>query len=130
MKIEMNRDLAEKPADIMNKMGKKEIITVILIVVIGTTITMVSTFGMGLPMSASINLVIPVAVVLGVLGFFEKDGMSVGEIALRYLSVSGIIHYHSTETPVQKKKKKNNKRKKGNIKLSNRKGTTNLEGRV
>ncbi len=130
MKIEMNRDLAEKPADIMNKMGKKEIITVILIVVIGTTITMVSTFGMGLPMSASINLVIPVAVVLGVLGFFEKDGMSVGEIALRYLSVSGIIHYHSTETPVQQKAPKNNKRKKGNIKLSNRKGTTNLEGRV
>lgn len=130
MKIEMNRDLAEKPADIMNKMGKKEIITVILIVVIGTAITMFSTFGMGLPMSVSINLVIPVAVVLGILGFFEKDGMSVGEIALRYLSVSGIIHYHSTETPVPQKAPKNNKGKKGNIKPSNRKRTTNLEGRV
>lgn len=99
MKISMNRDIsAPLEDDIFSRIGKKEIITILLIIIGGTAITMFGYLVKGIPISEGVNAIIPYAVVVGILGFYERDDMSLAEIAIRYICLNPIL-YRSTETP-------------------------------
>lgn len=112
IKIEMNEDISEK-----KKIGMREVISIALIAILMLVGSLASDATGGL----STTLVVPVVCLIGVLGFYSRDGMSMMEIFHRRAILKKAILYCSTEEPDQQmipvpekenKKRKNKKKEK------------------
>lgn len=100
MKIKLDIDIADYSKPILGKFGFKEVIAFIAIIVLGSAGILLMYFGLGLSMDISIYCNIPVILVIGTLGFYEKQGMGIVEVLKRQHRMNyTVIPYVSTEDP-------------------------------
>ncbi len=100
MKIKLDIDIADYSKPILGKFGFKEVIAFIAIIVLGSAGILLMYFGLGLSINISIYCNIPVILIIGTLGFYDKQGMSIVEKLKRQHRMNHtIIPYVSTENP-------------------------------